>query len=101
MKVGELKELQFSSLSLEKKIEVKHAGRPTPQLNIVQVTKSKNRDFKREFKCDIYDKNAWICGCEVTNRLYCFPCLWFGKQGGESSWVNYGVCDLAHLTQKN
>lgn len=98
--VSELKELVFSTLPLETKINVKQSGKPIPQLKIVQVTKSKNRDFKREFKSDIYEKISWICGCKETNRLYCFPCLLFAKQSGEPSWVNFGVSDLSHLTQK-
>ena len=49
--VSVIKETNFSSISLEnKKLEIKQRGRPTPKLNIVQVTKDKNRDFKREFK---------------------------------------------------
>lgn len=97
--VSELKQLHFSTLPLEKKIEIKLL-RPTPRLNLVQVTKSKNREFKREFKPEFYDKHSWICGCDLTARLFCFPCLLFAKQSGDSSWVNYGVADLSHLTQK-
>ncbi|GBL64900.1 hypothetical protein AVEN_236885-1, partial [Araneus ventricosus] len=47
------------------------------------VSKRKTRDFKREFKPDLYEKCSWTCGCESTNRLFC-----------------YGVADLSHLTQK-
>ena len=70
-----LKETVFSSISLEKKLEIKQRGRPTPKLNIVQVTKGKDRDFKREFKETLYEKSSWLYGCEATNKLYCFPCL--------------------------
>ncbi|GBM68907.1 hypothetical protein AVEN_117474-1 [Araneus ventricosus] len=90
--VSELKQLHFSTLCLERKIELKLL-RPTPLLNLIRVTKYKTRDFKREFKPDLYEKCSWICGCD-------FPCLLFAKQNGVSSWVSYGVADLSHLTQK-
>lgn len=43
----------FSSLSLEQKIEVKNAGRPKPEINLTQTTKGKSRDFIRKFKNEI------------------------------------------------
>nr|CAH7751375.1 unnamed protein product [Callosobruchus chinensis] len=48
-----------------------------PDLLINQVCerKAENRSFVRHFSRDIYNKNSWICGCEVANLLYCFPCL--------------------------
>lgn len=98
--VSELKQLVLANLSLEIKVEVKLNGRPNPMLNIVQVTKTKNRDFKRVFNPNIYENTPWICGCEETNRLYCFPCLLFAKQTCEPSWVKFGVADLVHLQSK-
>ncbi|GBN48476.1 hypothetical protein AVEN_210074-1 [Araneus ventricosus] len=97
--VSELKQLHFSTLCLERKIELKLL-RPTPLLNLIQVMKCKTRDFKREFKPNLYEKCSWICGCESTNRLFCFPYLLFAKHNGDSSWVSYGAADLSHLTQK-
>ncbi|KAJ4437326.1 hypothetical protein ANN_17464 [Periplaneta americana] len=47
----------------------------------------------------IYEGNNWICACDVTNKLFCFPCLLFAKES-DASWVKTGVCDLSHLTQK-
>ncbi|GBM41173.1 hypothetical protein AVEN_35745-1 [Araneus ventricosus] len=97
--VSELKQLHFSKLCLERKIELKLL-RPTPLLNLIQVTKCKTRDFKREFKPDLYEKCSSICGCESSHRLFCFPCFLFAKQNGDSSWVSSSVADLSHLTQK-
>ena len=71
------------------------------RLNIVQVTKGKDRDFKREFKETLFEKTSWLCGCEATNKLYCFPCLLFAKQSSENlNWIKYGVNDLGHLLSK-
>ena len=86
--VSVLKEIAFSSISLEKKLEIKQRGRPTHKLEIVQVTKGKYRDFKREFKESLYERTSWLCGCEATNKLFCFPCLLFTKQSSENlNWI--------------
>lgn len=60
MKVSELKNLIFSCLSLNEKLELKHGGRPTPDLNLVQEEKQyKNRNaFKRKFDKSIYSKTV-------------------------------------------
>jgi hypothetical protein len=85
----------FSSRSLEEKIEIKTLGRPMPNLNIVQTAKgSKDRSYNRHFKQEIYDKYSWICGYEVRNALFCFPCF-----GSNDSWSRGGIKDLGHLNQ--
>lgn len=83
------------SFSLEDKIRVKELGRPTPTLKITQDEKSKSSTYKRQFHVKTYEENKWICGCEITNALFCFPCLLFG---GENSWSKLGVTDLGHLS---
>jgi hypothetical protein len=81
-------------------MEIKNKGRPTPDLNIKQITKCKTRDYVREFRNDIYKTHDWICGCSETNRLYCFPCLLFGQKSNDAAWVKNGINDLIHLTSK-
>lgn len=90
----------FSRMPLEEKIKVKNAGRPTPLVNIVQVSKGQKRDFKRVFKRELYEKHEWLCGCNIKNSLFCFPCLLFAPHTAEDAWVKSGVVDLAHLSQK-
>lgn len=87
----------FSSRSLEEKIAIKELGRPTPSLNISQEVKTKSRQFKRNFNADSYKKHGWLCGCNVRNALYCFPCLLFG---GEQSWTKLGMTDIHHLNDR-
>jgi len=96
----EFLKINFSSLSLEQKIQIKNSGRPKPDLNLTQTTKGKSRDYIRTFKTDMYNKNEWICGCETTNRLFCFPCLLFSHGDAESAWNKNGIMDLGHLSQK-
>lgn len=88
-KVSKLKNCCFLTYIGDKKLELKQHSRQISQLNTVQVKKKKNnRDFKTEFECHVHERNAWICGCEVTNRLYRFPCLLFEKEGGKPNWVS-------------
>lgn len=28
--------------------------------------------------------NNWLCGCDVRNAVFCFPCFLFGR---EFSWI--------------
>lgn len=94
----------FPSLSLEDKLKIKGLGRPLPDLKLTQVSerRAQNRSFTRHFSRDIYNKNNWICGCEVTNMLYCFPCVLFYNptSGMDSNWARSGVKDLHHLPEK-
>lgn len=84
----------FQELSYEERLIVKQLGRPLPNLNITKVVKSGNRQYKRVFKTEYYVNNEWLCGCEVKNALFCFPCLLFG---GEVPWTKSGVTDINHL----
>lgn len=98
--VQHLLSVNFSSLTLEKKMEIKREGRPTPNLNIIQIKKTKVREFKRNFNKEVYLKHDWLCGCDKTNRFFCFPCLLFCRTSGDKSWSQNGINDLAHLNDK-
>ncbi|KAL4098036.1 hypothetical protein QTP88_022708 [Uroleucon formosanum] len=97
--ISSLTKFNFSLLSLEQKIAIKNEGRPTPNLIIVKESKGKDRTFKRNFNIDTYDKNDWICGCDITNKLFCFPCVIFNRSN-EMSWSKIGIDDLSHLSAK-
>ncbi|XP_026818984.1 uncharacterized protein LOC113557616 [Rhopalosiphum maidis] len=98
--VEHLLNIHFSSLPLEKKIEIKKEGRPMPNLNIIQIKKTKSREFKRSFNKDIYSKHDWLCSYSKTNRLFCFPCILFCRTSGDKNWSQNGINDLAHLNDK-
>lgn len=53
--------------------------------------------YKRHFNSTWYTKKEWMCGCEDTSALFCFPCLIFE---GDSSWSLNGVTNLAQLSSK-
>jgi len=88
-----LKATNFSSLLGEKR-SVLDAGRPTPELKLVE----QNNVFLRKFHPKLYEKYSWLCGSSITNKLYCWLCLLFSKN--ESSvWssAQFGYDDLNNL----
>lgn len=96
--VSELKNIHFSALALEQKVEIKNIGRPTPSLQMTgQQGKSKGYNYTRKFDEKVYKENSWICGCELTNKLFCFPCILFG---GDKAWTEKGQNDLKHLSER-
>lgn len=92
-KISELLQTPFSSRTLAEKIAIKNLGRPLPNLNLHQQTKSRCRKFNPE----IYYKNKWICGCEEKNAFFCFACVLFG---GDVSWCKTGITDIGHIWSK-
>lgn len=96
--VVEIIKLKFSSLSLERKAEIKKLGRPLPNLhNLINISKKGQKEYTRHFNTELYQKFKWFCGCETTVALFCFPCVCFG---GDLSWSKTGVKDLIHLLAK-
>ena len=67
------------------------------QLCLENKQSVKGKDVIRKFKMNIYQKNYWICGCEIKNSLFCFPCILFD---GEPSWSKNGIKYLIHLSAK-
>lgn len=93
--ISKLKKLNFSLLPFKDKIAIKNSGRPKPMLVIIKESKFNNRVVTRCFNEEVYDKNDWVCGCDKTNKLYCFPCILF--DGSPNNWSVFGVDDLSHL----
>lgn len=87
----------FGGFSLEKKLQIKELGRPLPDLKIEKQSGNGQKLRCRKFNKIIYDKNSWLCGCEQTNKLFCFVCVLFG---GDETWSNKGTDDLAHIWEK-
>jgi hypothetical protein len=84
----------FSQLSLTEK----KSWPSFPDLQLIKTSSSRKSTYQTKFNPQIYSKHNWICGCEVKNALFCFPCLLFG---GDAAWTKTGVTDLGHLPEKN
>lgn len=95
--VDELKCINFREMNLHEKIYIKKLGRPMPDLEINQVYTNGSQRYVRKFNARVYRDNDWICGCDITNALYCFPCILFG---GEPAWTKNGVTNLKKMSTK-
>ena len=45
-----------------------------------------------------------MCGCEVSNALYCFPCLLYGgsvKGGGQGVWNGVGFTNVGKISERS
>ena len=85
-------------LTFQEKLAIKALGPDRPNLVIEKVTKTEKREYSRKFNNDIYNKYKWLCGCDVKNALFCFPCLIFSFD--VTVWTSTGFTDLAHLSEK-
>ena len=66
--VKSLLEKKFSTLSFAEKKQI-IAQRPTPDLNITQLKRSKHRDFTRTFNSDKYAKFKFLAGCPTKKNF--------------------------------
>jgi hypothetical protein len=98
--VSYLQKNPFSRLSLEEKKKIKDLGPEQPDLHIQQQASDRGRSYKRSFTRACYEKRSWLTGCDVSNALFCFPCLLFQSVGTEVLWTTTGVSDLKHLSDK-
>ena len=47
---------------------------------------------------DLYNAAEWLCGCEIKNAFFCFPCLIM--QASDNAWTVTGVTDLKNFHAK-
>ncbi|XP_018565364.1 zinc finger MYM-type protein 1 isoform X1 [Anoplophora glabripennis] len=83
-----------NKFTTEDLVKFKDGGRPKPKMAIKQTSSKVNRYFRDS----MYNLSEWICGCEVRNAFFCFPCLLFGNE--DPVWCKIGVTDLKHLKIK-
>ena len=95
--VSQLQSITFSQLTLLEQIKIKNAGRPMADIRIAQPAISNNKKYVRYFNAEWYNKKQWLCGCEIKNALFCFPCLLFS---GEEIWTESGFTNLNKIKDK-
>lgn len=97
--VNQLKEKCFSRLTFIQKKALIDQGRPCPDLDISTKVKIKktvdNMLCTRHFRKELYNISDWLCGCGVSNKFFCWPCLLFSTK--KTVWNNRGYDDLNHL----
>ncbi|GBP05085.1 hypothetical protein EVAR_3418_1 [Eumeta japonica] len=55
------------------RLELKVKGPPRPEIALTQKCRSKTKTYTRAFKSEQYIKTPWLCDCEDSNKLFCFP----------------------------
>ena len=73
--VNYLLRVQFSTLPLEEKLEIKRLGPHRPDDLILQQPGEK---ATRTFKTEWYDRKTWLTASTSKRALFCFPFLLFG-----------------------
>ena len=85
--VDYLLRVQFSTLPLEEKLEIKRLGPHRPDdLILLQPGQKATRTFKTEW----YDRKTWLTASTSKRALFCFPCLLFGNGNADSVWTTDG-----------
>ena len=61
----------FSKLDFQSKQQVVSNGRPMPALK--DMLQTSGQKVTRSFSMEWYSRKDWLCGCAISNRLFCFP----------------------------
>ncbi|XP_058456174.1 myoneurin isoform X3 [Malaya genurostris] len=73
-------------------------GRPTPALPLLsKECRYKGKVFTRRFKKDNYLRYDWLAGCEVENKLFCWPCYIFSSDPTDT-WGYKGFDGLSNFS---
>ena len=86
--VADLKHKPFEKRNIAEKKEIINNGRPTPALT--------NKFGTRSFQSKWYEQLDWLCGCAVTDKLYCWPCLLFQPKSNQS-WTHAGYNNFRNI----
>lgn len=96
--IDDLLKRPFSVRSMEEKLSIIARGAPRPKMENLKTTYSKGgRSITRSFCANSYD-SKWLCGSEVHNKLYCWPCVLFYRSKDKGVWSKIGFNDLNHLS---
>ena len=101
MEGGDLEYLvknDFTTLPFERQLKIKSDGRPTPPLKEMKQQRGTTRKF-RTFNPTQYSKTEWITGSANLKKLFCWPCVLFGKTTSNLNcpWATTGYDDLSNI----
>ena len=83
--VSELINKSFMARGVAEQRLIIQQNRPQPKHDI--------RSHGRAFRQQWYEKKDWLCGSEVRQGLFCWPCLLF-KPGVSSTWTLVGYKNM-------
>lgn len=100
--VTSLLAVPFLTRAAAEQRQILDRGRPLPDgLSFAQLDRSKRRNFRTGWYC-VHD---WLCASERLGKLFCWPCLLFGRRGqgggglGGGSWASQGFDDMKNLSR--
>ncbi len=79
---------------------MKELGPDQSNIIINQQSKDRGRQYTRSFSRTWVSNKAWLTACSDANALFCFPCLLFQTSGSDPAWINTGMTDLKHCSEK-
>ena len=92
--VKRLQDIKFctGTLTSQKKIIHQASGKVYYKFeNYPNCQKSTvGKTYTRQFNANSYQRCEWICECEYTNGVFCFSCLLFGFDNGDTAWTKIG-----------
>ncbi|XP_058838405.1 myoneurin isoform X2 [Topomyia yanbarensis] len=92
------REHPFETLSVGTIAGVIGRGRPTPALPLLsKECRYKGKVFTRRFKKDNYLRYEWLAGCEIENKLFCWPCYIFSSDPTDT-WGYKGFDGLSNFS---
>ncbi|XP_049441605.1 uncharacterized protein LOC125894323 [Epinephelus fuscoguttatus] len=97
--VKTFKTTPFERRTLQEKLEVKELGPDQPDITSQQST-DRGRRYTLSFSRTWFSKKALLTACSKPNVLFCFPCLLFQTSGSDTAWIQTGMTDLKHFSEK-
>ncbi|XP_070400169.1 uncharacterized protein [Nothobranchius furzeri] len=98
--VRSLLQYPFERRTMVEKLNVKELGPDQPDVKISQQEKERGKLYTLGFSRNWYTRKAWLSGCNQANALFCFPCLLFKTAGTDKAWIESGVTDMKHFSEK-
>ena len=81
-----------SSLSFDKKLELKRLGRPMPTFKIKETPNCRLSMH--------YEKKQWLTGCAKRQAFFCFPCLLFKFKTTVFSEPTRGISKMKNFSNR-
>ena len=81
--VNELLQKSFSLKSFEEKNIIIKNSKPCPPLSGLLSSykhRKQEKEYTRHFSERQYSSISWLTGCNIRNKLFCWPCILFSKK---------------------
>jgi len=95
--ISSLLEKPFATRPFEEKLCIVKTGKPKPAMpDLTSPCRLGSKMINRTFSSSRFSEVTCLTGCNVKNKLYCWPCLLLSSE--PSVWNRQGYSDLTHLS---